>query len=158
MADLENNNTSSDSLSNQGDKVKKTGELGFKAAKKGNAAVTKLRQSGAGKKILSSLVSLLGPQSKMVAAIIAMILIPFLLLISILPMGNLFMTKGEVEDSEDKVYEVLTDEFDAARKRAKPDIKEFVNEKYAAGAKDSDIKYHNGTFTIDADYAYITVT
>ena len=158
MADLENNNTSSDSLSNQGDKVKKTGELGFKAAKKGNAAVTKLRQSGAGKKILSSLVSLLGPQSKMVAAIIAMILIPFLLLISILPMGNLFMTKGEVEDSEDKVYEVLTDEFDAARKRAKPDIKEFVNEKYAAGAKDSDIKYHNVTFTIDTDYAYITVT
>lgn len=153
MADLENN-SSAESLSGS----KNTLQTGAKAAKAGAEAAKKAAQSQASKKLIASLISLLGPQSKMVVAIIAMVLIPFIVMISILPMGNLFMSQGEVESTEDKVYEILEDSFDAARKNAKPDIKKFVNEKYAARAKDSDIKYSNGTFTIDTDYALITVS
>lgn len=158
MADLENNNTSADSLSGSGGMTQSLASGGAHAAKKGAAAVNAVRNSGAAGKILSGLTTLLGPQSKMVALIIIMLLIPFLVTIMLLPMGNMFMTQSEIEASENKVAAALEEKFDAARIKAKPTIKKFVNKKYAAGASDADLRYADGTYTIDTDYAYITVS
>ena len=151
MANLEQN-TSQESVGSGKSVLGTSLKTGAKAAKK-------ISKSSAAKKAAGAVLTALVPQAKIVALAIAMIFIPFILLISVIPSGNLFMTQGEIEAVEDKVAAVLDDKYDEARKKARDDIKAFVNEKYNAGATNKDIKYKgNGVFVIDTNTALITVT
>ena len=154
MPDLERNN--SDEMLGG---AKGTLSKGTQIAKKGAGAAKKAVESGALKKIGSTLIALLGPQTKMVVAIIAVIFIPFIFLISVLPTGNWFMTESEVKDTEDKVEAALEVKFDEARKAAKPDIRDFINENYPVRVSNGNIKYKgNGNFSINTKYVEVTVS
>lgn len=147
MPDLENH-SSDESLSG-----------GKNAISKGLNAAHKASKSPVAKKAASSLISMLGPQFIMLAGIVAVIMIVIVLLVSIFPLGNMFMSQEDINNSEEELLKILEEKYDEARIRAKSDIIDFVNTKYNANATNSNVNYKgDGVFSVNTDTANITVS
>ena len=144
-----------------GDTAKKTYEKGKEAkASKDTAKAAKEAATSSEKKegLIALFEDSLGTEALLPILIaLILILIPTLLL-SAMPIGNLFQDKGRLEANEEKLYKAIESAYAGEERSAKNQIKNFVNSNYSCSASNGDITQSGSTYTVDTDTCYITAS